>query len=68
MENYNYNVICDYWNRHPMINWKFNCNCESRYWVDPIDIKLYLKHLWKRYTKDLTETEKMECKNFITNK
>ena len=57
----NYNVICYYWCRHPLINWKFECNCKEKYWFDAIDLKIYARDvLNKMYMQEITEQEKRD--------
>lgn len=56
-----YVVICDYWNRHSLINWKFDCDCEDKYkftsiWLQDFAYKKY----WKMYPQDITEDMKRE--------
>jgi hypothetical protein len=61
-ETYKYNVICEYWNRHPLINWKFTCNCKDKYKFEAIDLKVYMRDvLGKIYIQDITEEQKRDC-------
>ena len=61
-ETYEYNVICDYWNRHPLINWQYVCNCKDKYKFEAIDLKIYMRDvLDKIYIQDVTEEQKRDC-------
>jgi len=58
----NYNVICEYWNSHPLRFWKFNCECKEKYWFEAIDLKIYARDvLNKMYMQDITEQERRNC-------
>ena len=41
--NAKYNVICDYWNKHPLVNWTIRCDCKKNYWYEAIELKLFAK-------------------------
>lgn len=58
----NYKVICYYWNKHNIINWKFHCDCEIKYWFSAIDFKIWANENWKSiYMQDLTEEDRIKC-------
>lgn len=57
-----YMVICEYWNKHPLINWWIQCDCYQKYWFFSIDLKQWAKDNNKSmYMQDLTEDDKREC-------
>ena len=69
VSNSKYKVICDYWNRHDLINWEFNCDCFQKYWFSSIDLKTWAKNNNKSlYMQDLTEDDKRACWAFLNNK
>ena len=60
--NSNYNIICEYWNKHQLINWWYNCDCYQKYWFFAIDLKQWAKDNKKSmYMQDLTEDDKRAC-------
>lgn len=67
--NSNYNVVCDYWNRHTMINWEFKCDCQKKYWFTSTDLKLWAQNNNKTiYMQNLTEEDKRECRKYLKSK
>lgn len=59
--NSNYKVICDYWNKHDLINWWYSCDCYQKYWFFAIDFKIYMRDkYWIMYMQDTTEGHKRE--------
>lgn len=64
-----YNVICWYWNKHPMKYWKFECNCREKYWFSEMDLKIWAhKNNKSIYMQDLTEDDKRQCYLHYKNK
>lgn len=57
-----YKVICDYWNKHDLINWWYNCDCFQKYWFYAIDLKQWAKDNKKSmYIQDLSIEDKRQC-------
>ena len=57
----NYNAICEYWNRHPLINWKINCDCYQNYWYYWFELKIYVcQKYWIIYPQDITPEHRKE--------
>ena len=56
-----YNVICDFGVRHELINWEYNCNCESQFWYTGMEFKEYMleKHS-KIYSSDFNSGHRRE--------
>lgn len=52
-----YIAICDLWKKHPIINWKFNCNCLELMWINSFDVIPALKMMWFiiEYKADITD-------------
>lgn len=56
-----YKVICDYWNKHDLINWKYNCDCKNNYWYYWFELKMYVwKKYWIIYPQDITPEMRKE--------
>lgn len=56
-----YNAVCDFWNRHHIFDWKFECNCEKKYKFMAISFKMYMcREKNKMYESDYTEDDRME--------
>lgn len=56
-----YNVICDYWNRHPIQNWKYNCDCKNNYWYYWFELKMFVSQkYWIIYPQDITPEHRKE--------
>jgi len=62
ISNLNYSIICNYWNRHNIVNWKFYCDCETKYWFSWLDLKVWANENNKSiYMQDLNEEDKIKC-------
>ena len=56
-----YNAICDYWNRHPIQNWKIDCKCKNNYWYYWFELKMYVaEKYWIIYPQDITPEMRKE--------
>jgi len=65
--NAKYKVICDYWNKHDLINWQYNCDCKEKYWFSALDFKIYMRDkYWIIYMQDTTDDHKREF--YLLNK
>jgi hypothetical protein len=59
-----YNAICDFWVRHPVSNWNFNCICEKTYGIPEIwAFMMFKKEFWVNHKTDITETMRINLKN-----
>lgn len=64
-----YNVICDYWNRHPIQNWKYNCDCKNNYWYYGFELKIFVSQkYWIIYPQDITPEHRKEFYLIKNNK
>ena len=59
-------VICDYWNKHPLVNWSMQCDCKKSYWYEAIDLKLFAKAKYNIiYPLDITSDIRKEFYLFL---
>lgn len=62
--NAKYTVVCDYWVRHNVYDWKFDCNCIKKRWYLSTEFKFYMiRNKWKLYPNDYTESDRTEFYN-----
>lgn len=56
-----YTVICEYWNRHPLYQWEYNCECFKKYKFWALWLKQYIAKTYNiMYAEDYTEDMKRE--------
>lgn len=59
-------VICDYWNKHTLINWSMQCDCKKSYWYEAIELKLFAKAKYNIiYPLDITGDIRKEFYLFL---
>lgn len=42
-----YKVICEYWSRHELINWKYTCNCCTQFWYSHFKLQEFCEKKYK---------------------
>lgn len=56
-----YNAICDFWKRHPIINWAFECSCEMEFWYTWRELRDYMREKHNMiYPRDFTSEHRKE--------
>lgn len=63
--NNQYIAICDLWERHEVINWKIQCDCLNKMWINKWDIIPWLSLLWYKINSTADITKEMRQKLYI---
>ena len=55
--NVGYNVVCDYWERHSVFEWEYECSCQKKMWLYFTDSITAINTLWHNvnYPQDITK-------------
>lgn len=56
-----YNAICDFWARHPIREWEYNCECEKQWKYTGDKLKAFVSEKYNvSYPQDITIAMKKE--------
>jgi len=67
--NWWYTMICWFWDKHPLINWKFECDWKTKYNFTEIELKTFaIEKYWIIYPQDITIEMKRELYNITKQK
>ena len=65
---YWYKVICDFWNKHELLNWDFSCDCEKKYWYNAMAFRTFMFWKWKIHTSSYTAEDRKEFYLLLKNR